>query len=119
MSEKKEDLSILLNKAKERIYNLKKHGNAFVVDWSFVEIVEEIISHLDQEKQQTNHLQSRKDLPLLYYFPLFVVTGLKDFYKVTISSLLLCRERKIFHESTRSYKEQQTFGQGNRRPILA
>ena len=51
MSEKKEDLSILLNKAKKRIYNLKKHGNAFVVDWSFVEIVEEIISHLDQEKQ--------------------------------------------------------------------
>ena len=29
MSEKKEDLSILLNKAKERIYNLKKHGNSF------------------------------------------------------------------------------------------
>jgi len=51
MSEKKEDLSALLNKAKERIYNLKKHGNAFVVDWSLIEIVEEIISHLDQEQQ--------------------------------------------------------------------
>ena len=75
MSEKKEDLSILLNKAKERIYNLKKHGNAFVVDWSLIEIVEEIIFHLDQEKQQAKHLQSRSDLPLLYYFPLFVVRG--------------------------------------------
>ncbi len=106
MSEKKEDLSILLNKAKERIYNLKKHGNAFVVDWSLIEIVEEIISHLDQDKQQTSHLQSRKDLPLLYYFPLFVIARLKDFYKVTISSQLLCRERKNFHESTRSDKEQ-------------
>ena len=51
MPEKKEDLSILLNKAKERIYNLRKHGNAFIVDWSLIEIVEEIISHLDQEKQ--------------------------------------------------------------------
>ena len=36
MSEKKEDLSILLKKKKKRIYNLKKHGNAFIVDWSLI-----------------------------------------------------------------------------------
>ena len=75
MSEKKEDLSILLNKAKERIYNLKKHGNAFVVDWSLIEIVEDIISHLDQEEQQTSYLQSRKD-PLCYI--IFPCLSLRD-----------------------------------------
>ena len=47
MPDKEGDLSFALNKLQKKIDNIKKTGNAFVVDWELLEMMEDII-HLFQ-----------------------------------------------------------------------
>ena len=49
MPEEEISLSSLLEKIKQRIQYIKKHGNAFTVDWTLLELIEMIVQKLKKE----------------------------------------------------------------------
>lgn len=49
MYNKEKDFLLLIQKAKKRIEEVKKNGNAFVTDWLLIEIFETIIKELEKE----------------------------------------------------------------------
>jgi len=51
MPESKKDLSSALNKLQKKIDNIKKTGNAFVVDWELLAMMEEIIDIIHTEEK--------------------------------------------------------------------
>ena len=51
MAESEKDLSSALNKLQKKIDNVKKTGNAFVVDWELLAMVEELISLLQTDEK--------------------------------------------------------------------
>ncbi len=44
------DLSFALNKLQKKIDNIKKTGNAFVVDWELLEMIENVIQLLQSNE---------------------------------------------------------------------
>ena len=50
MPDKKADLSFALNKLQKKIDNIKKTGNAFVVDWELLEMMENVIQLLQSNE---------------------------------------------------------------------
>lgn len=48
MSEEEISLSSLLDKIKQRIQYIKKHGNVFVIDWTLLELLEDILEKLEK-----------------------------------------------------------------------
>tara|TARA_R110002020_G_scaffold221916_3_gene430117 strand:+ start:1320 stop:1469 length:150 start_codon:yes stop_codon:yes gene_type:complete len=48
LSEEEMSLSSLLEKVKQRIHYIKNHGNAFVIDWTLVELIESIVEKLEK-----------------------------------------------------------------------
>ena len=50
MPDKEGDLSFALNKLQKKIDNIKKTGNAFVVDWELLEMMENVIQLLQSNE---------------------------------------------------------------------
>jgi hypothetical protein len=48
LSEEEMSLSSLLEEVKQRIHYIKKYGNAFVVDWVLLELMESIMGKLEK-----------------------------------------------------------------------
>jgi len=49
LAEEETSLSSLLEKVKQRIDDIKKSGNAFVVDWVLLELIELIMEKLEKK----------------------------------------------------------------------
>jgi hypothetical protein len=52
MPNKEGDLSFALNKLQKKIDNIKKTGNAFVVDWELLEMMEKVIQLLQSNENR-------------------------------------------------------------------